>query len=206
MSRTSTAKAHVPQRKRGHLRVAAILDAGAAMFAEKGYAAVTMTEIAARSGTAFGSLYRFFPSKEALAIALLQHYAQSAIEGLAALEERASQRSTDDLADGLVDYMLALSSDRRSAIAVLEAWGIRSDALAQFQERQREGMARLLRTAFPRLTPARSRAMAFALLHVLKGVAVLARKERNVRRPLVAEYRGMVRSYLGAVGPKPRKR
>ena len=37
---------------------------------EKGYDAATMTEIAARSGTAIGSLYRFFPSKESLSDAL----------------------------------------------------------------------------------------------------------------------------------------
>jgi AcrR family transcriptional regulator len=41
------------------------------LFAEKGYDAVTMTEVAARAGAPIGSLYQFFPSKETLADALL---------------------------------------------------------------------------------------------------------------------------------------
>ena len=54
-----------PKRQRGKQRVAALIDAGAELFAEKGYEATTMTEIASRAGAAIGSLYQFFPSKEA---------------------------------------------------------------------------------------------------------------------------------------------
>src|SRR5580692_9497131 len=81
------------------LRVAAILEAGAEAFREKGYDAVTMTEIAVRSGTTFGSLYRFFPSKEALANALLARYAQSALDRLAELAEQAPTMTPNALAD-----------------------------------------------------------------------------------------------------------
>ena len=88
MSMPPSADARAPQRHRGRLRVAAILEAGAEAFREKGYDAVTMTEIAARSGTTFGSLYRFFPSKEALANALLAQYAERALDRLAELSER----------------------------------------------------------------------------------------------------------------------
>jgi AcrR family transcriptional regulator len=56
-----------PQRSNGKLRVAAILEAAAAVIAEKGYEGATMAEIAARSGTKIGSLYRFFPNKESVA-------------------------------------------------------------------------------------------------------------------------------------------
>ena len=54
MSTPPSADARAPQRQRGRLRVAAILEAGAEAFREKGYDAVTMTEIAARSGATFG--------------------------------------------------------------------------------------------------------------------------------------------------------
>ena len=67
-------EAKEPKRERGKLRVAALLDAGAALFVEKGYDATTMTEIASRAGAAIGSLYQFFPSKEALAEALVARY------------------------------------------------------------------------------------------------------------------------------------
>ena len=67
-----------PKRERGKQRVAALIDAGAELFAEKGYEATTMTEIATRAGAAIGSLYQFFPSKEALAEALFNRFAERA--------------------------------------------------------------------------------------------------------------------------------
>ena len=66
-SSKKTRAVQLPQRSNGKLRVAAILEAAAAVIAEKGYEGATMAEIAARSGTKIGSLYRFFPNKESLA-------------------------------------------------------------------------------------------------------------------------------------------
>ena len=40
------------------------------MFAEKGFAAARMEDIAARAGTAKGTIYLYFPSKEAVFQAL----------------------------------------------------------------------------------------------------------------------------------------
>jgi AcrR family transcriptional regulator len=60
-----------PQRSNGKLRVAAILEAAAAVIADDGYEGATMAEIAARSGTKIGSLYRFFPNKQSLADTLV---------------------------------------------------------------------------------------------------------------------------------------
>ena len=76
MSTATYPSAREPKRERGKQRVAALLDASAALFAEKGYGGATMTEIAARAGAAIGSLYQFFPSKEALAEALFDRFAE----------------------------------------------------------------------------------------------------------------------------------
>ena len=76
-----------PKRERGKQRVAALIDACAELFAEKGYEATTMTEIAQRAGAAIGSLYQFFPSKEALAEALFNRYAERAAASFARVEE-----------------------------------------------------------------------------------------------------------------------
>ena len=50
-----------PQRRPGRLRVAALLEAGAAVIAERGYEAATMAEVAARAGAPIGSLYQILP-------------------------------------------------------------------------------------------------------------------------------------------------
>ena len=65
-----------PQRARGKLRVASLMEAAAAVIAEKGFEAATMAEIAIRAGAQIGSLYRFFPNKEVLADALIQRYGE----------------------------------------------------------------------------------------------------------------------------------
>jgi AcrR family transcriptional regulator len=55
-----------PKQKRGKDRVEKILDAAANIFDEVGYDAATTHQIAAKAGTAIGSLYQFFPDKAAI--------------------------------------------------------------------------------------------------------------------------------------------
>ena len=109
-----------PKRERGKQRVAALIDAGAELFAEKGYEATTMTEIASRAGAAIGSLYQFFPSKEALAEALFNRFAERAAAAFAQVEARAPGCSARELADLFIDYKLRQGSDRDAAIALIE--------------------------------------------------------------------------------------
>ena len=63
--------------EKGRERVAGLMAAAAALFVEKGFDATTMTEIAARAGAAIGTLYLFFPTKEAMAQAILAENAES---------------------------------------------------------------------------------------------------------------------------------
>jgi AcrR family transcriptional regulator len=55
-----------PKQQRSKERVEKILDAAAAVFDEVGYEAATTHAIAAKAGTAIGSLYQFFPDKAAI--------------------------------------------------------------------------------------------------------------------------------------------
>jgi AcrR family transcriptional regulator len=63
---------------RGLLRAEEILRAAGALFAEAGYDKTTTSMIAARAGVSPGSLYQFFPNKEAIA----QAYAAQAVADL----------------------------------------------------------------------------------------------------------------------------
>src|ERR1700742_4165732 len=117
MSNDIETLAKEPKRERGKQRVAALMDAGAELFAEKGYEATTMTEIASRAGAAIGSLYQFFPSKEVLAQALFNRFAKRAMASFAKVEAGAPGSSAQDLADLLIDHKLAQGTDRDAAIA-----------------------------------------------------------------------------------------
>jgi len=55
-----------PSQKRGKDRVEKILEAAAYIFDEVGYEAATTHQIAAKAGTAIGSLYQFFPDKASI--------------------------------------------------------------------------------------------------------------------------------------------
>jgi len=74
-----------PQQERGQRRVDQILDAAEAAFAELGVGDSTMQVIADRAGSSIGSLYHFFPNKEAIVEALGARYA----DAIRATNERA---------------------------------------------------------------------------------------------------------------------
>ena len=70
-----------PQQLRGQRRIEQILDAADALFVEIGFEAATTNAIAARAETSIGSLYQFFPNKDAIVQALAVRYT-SAFEQL----------------------------------------------------------------------------------------------------------------------------
>ncbi len=188
-----------PQRQRGRDRVAALLQAGAAVFAEKGYEAATMTEVAARAGASIGSLYQFFPSKEALADALLAGYGEQVLAGLQAVEAQAARLAVPDLADALIDLLVGLKQERVAALALIEA---RRDAVATAQplrlrDALRAGVARILALRAPGLPPERATAMAIIVLLQMKAAAALGTEPGlTVRAAALAELRRMTRLYL----------
>ncbi|MDZ8029248.1 MAG: TetR/AcrR family transcriptional regulator [Nostoc sp. DedQUE11] len=66
----------LPQQARSRQRVDRILDVAAQLFEEVGYEAVSTDLIVKRANISIGSLYRFFPDKEAILHALSERYAQ----------------------------------------------------------------------------------------------------------------------------------
>jgi len=189
-SQKSTAEARAPKRERGKLRVAALLDAGAAVFVEKGYDAATMTEIAARAGAAIGSLYQFFPSKEALADALLARYCERLVGGLRDIAERAPALGASGVADALVDLMLDLRAERAIGLALVDTMVDAPDRRAMLRGALRGGLADIVRAADPSLPAARAAAMAPMIQQILKAVPALAEEAAE------AEARAAIRLYI----------
>ncbi len=186
-----------PKRRRGRDRVEAILDAATGLFAEKPYDAVTMTEVAARSNTAIGSLYRFFPTKEVLADALLERHGTLLSDALAAIAGEASRRPPEEVAAALVDFMLNRSRERVAALGIAEA---RPEVVAQrraIRSAVRDGVAAVL-AALTGLSPSKLRAEASLLQHVLKTERALIHDSRTAaeRAALDRESRRLVRLYL----------
>ncbi|MBK6847886.1 MAG: TetR/AcrR family transcriptional regulator [Proteobacteria bacterium] len=65
-----------PVQRRSLATVDQVLTAAAQVFETFGYAAGTTNRIAERAGVSVGTLYQYFPSKEAVAVALLERHIQ----------------------------------------------------------------------------------------------------------------------------------
>ncbi|MCY3811062.1 MAG: TetR/AcrR family transcriptional regulator [Gammaproteobacteria bacterium] len=71
-----------PKQSRAKATVTAILDAAARILTESGYAAASTNRIAERAGVSIGSLYEYFPGKEAIFAELRRREGQTYYAGL----------------------------------------------------------------------------------------------------------------------------
>jgi len=89
-----------PRQERARATVEAIVAAAAEVIAQEGYAAMTTNTVAARAGVSIGSLYQYFPNKQALLVSLLE-------EHLARVHP-VVERSLEELADPGVPFVEAM--------------------------------------------------------------------------------------------------
>jgi AcrR family transcriptional regulator len=176
-SDTETHGARAPKRARGKQRVTALVHAATSVFAEKGYEAATMTEIAARAGAPIGSLYQFFPAKEALADTLVQNYVAMLAADLAALEERARGIDAKTLVEGLFGLLRAHPHERAATLPIAEARMDERTRRITFRHMLRKRIAAILRVRDPALQIDAARDMAVVLLQLMKAASSLGDEE-----------------------------
>jgi AcrR family transcriptional regulator len=98
-----------PRRRqaRGHKRIELVLDVAAQVFAEVGFEAATTNAIAARAGMSPGSLYQFFPNKDAIAEALADRFVARLRDTQAIFGPEIGYLPLDELIDHVVDPLVA---------------------------------------------------------------------------------------------------
>jgi AcrR family transcriptional regulator len=99
-----------PRQARSRLTLAAILSAAAQVFERRGYAGGTTDAIAERAGVSVGSLYQYFPNKDAILVALMERHVQEGTALLSGLvqEVRGQPLPIDALLHRFVDAMIEL--------------------------------------------------------------------------------------------------
>jgi len=137
-ARTHPRKA--PRQARSRLTVEALLDAAAQVFERHGYAAGTTNRIAERAGVSIGSLYQYYPNKDAILVALVEQHLD---EGAAAAGPVLAALAADvpPIEDGmrrLVEAMVALHRDRPALHRVLFEEAPRPPALRRRLEELEE--------------------------------------------------------------------
>lgn len=195
---TPAPTAKEPKRKRGIARVAKLLDAGAAVFAEQGYRAATMTEIAARAEAPIGSLYQFFPNKDVLADALVARYAEHVEAALDRIRAQVADLDGSQLADRLLDVLVAHAAERSLALSLLDArWeqpGVRPGVL---RESLRKRITEILTLWRPQLPEEQAEVMSVVLFQAMKSLVQLHEEKRYPgKAEAIAHWRGWVQRYL----------
>ncbi len=152
-----------------------------------------MAEIAARANAPIGSLYRFFPSKEALADALIARYSELIDAAFEKIDTR-PESSTAAFADALLATMTEARGETQAAVvALLDARPDGSVRRGEFLSAFLRHIVRVLKLRDPRLSNEQAEDMSVVLLQNLKMMKSLS-AERDAGA--IAELRAMVRLYL----------
>ncbi|TCO64895.1 TetR/AcrR family transcriptional regulator [Actinocrispum wychmicini] len=106
---------------KGERRRQALVEAAAALFAERGFDAIRHRAVAERAGLPLASTTYYFDSLDELVTAAVAHYAQFELDrGRAQLEELATRhRGVDTLVELVLDQLLGALPESGDAEAVL---------------------------------------------------------------------------------------
>jgi AcrR family transcriptional regulator len=192
----------MPVQARGHRTVARILDAAAALFVEVGYDATTTTEIAKRAAVSIGSLYQFFPDKEAVLEALAVRHIDGVGEILAASQRLGEEASLEDIVALVVERIVAYAREQPFFGVLLVGAG--SPPVAHGAERLRRELARRVELiiAYKPISPRRRRVVAAVCVDLLAALLPRTLDDSNrSRAAMLRELKLALGAYLAAVTP-----
>jgi AcrR family transcriptional regulator len=192
----------VPIQDRSRRRLNSVLEAADELLAEEGARSFTTTRIARAAGIPVGSVYRYFPDKEAIVDALALSYwsdFEDLVAGVAEADERAP------LADpgGLVLDTLAAGFRARPGFLALWYGGLRSERVRDLTRPTREAIARSIERILAIHWPAASTAdrTRAARMVVITGDGLLREAFRinpNGDPGLLEESKIMLDAYITA--------
>ncbi len=96
-----------PVQARSETTVLAIYEASIQVLLSVGYRKLTTTRVAERAGVSVGTLYQYFPNRQALIRAVLERYLAEMSASIQTDCRSLKGRSLDEIATGMVDAMIA---------------------------------------------------------------------------------------------------
>ena len=160
-----------PQQSRSAVTVEAIRTATIQVLLADGAARLTTTRVAARAGVSVGTIYQYYPHKQALLFAVLEQKLQMVERAMMAAADRLAGRELRTIAHGLADAWLdAKTADIDASRAI---YGVAAEfdigtLMRTGAQRLQQEFARLLATA-PDARFADVDAAAFMLTALLGG-------------------------------------
>jgi AcrR family transcriptional regulator len=193
----------VPRQERGRVRVEKILDAAADVIASTGVEAATTNAIAAKAHTSVGSLYQFFPNKEAIVEALAARY-NAELRRINDEAMTADDASTPipEVVERVVSALLAFHDTNPAYRHVYQAThcpdGAPSDKEAELHKSVVARVEEVLMARAPKMDSHVKHVhatIAVLSVHALLGFAMTA--SPTMRVSIVEELKSMIVKYLG---------
>lgn len=192
-----------PRRRqaRGERRIAQLLQAAAQVFCKEGYTASSTSAIAREAGVSPGTLYQFFPNKEAIAVELstqLIHEMDTAHGRVFRADD--ARLPLDRLIDTVTDPFVEFCTANRAVLALLkspDAPGRVADDHQVLHTALVERVTDLLAVRKPSLSVAERALIAqMSIAMFTTGLDLVVQHEGEEREAYVREMKGMLYRYL----------
>lgn len=192
-----------PQQARSQERVKQILDVAEQLFVETGYDSTTTRAIASQAGVSVGSLYQFFPDKEAILKALAIQYMEAQYQRFLNLHTpAAAQLSLRSYVDNMIDVFDQFYTDYPGSQAIFEqllntiTWS-KIEKIDDFEYQVIDELARFFQTRKPSLPMTKCEQMAMIITKTTTELLWLSLSgDQTLRQDLVAETKLLTWSYL----------
>ncbi|WP_280136448.1 TetR/AcrR family transcriptional regulator [Rhizobium sp. Leaf384] len=109
----------LPVQSRAEATVSAIYEATLQVLSGAELARLTTSKVAERAGVSVGTLYQYFPNKEALLYAVLMRHFEDMAIALERIETSGSGRSLREVADGIADAYVSVKASRPDVTSAL---------------------------------------------------------------------------------------
>jgi AcrR family transcriptional regulator len=194
----------IPQQARGLRRIDKLLDAAAKLFAKVGYEETSTNAIAREARTSIGSLYQFFPNKEAILDALAARYLKElrAVQD-AMMGEDAVQLSLPELYDRIIQSIAGFHASHPGFQPLFYGSTTSKRLAAAADQLKQECIGRvdgLMAVRNPEIDPTRRRLLATMNVEVIKTLLPLAQSsEPTTRARLLAETKTLLLAHIREV-------
>lgn len=192
-----------PRRRqaRGEARIAQLLTAAADVFRTQGYTAASTNAIAREAGVSPGTLYQFFPNKEAIAVELgdrLLHRWQETYGE--AVTQSHTELALDRLLDTVLDPLIAFNTENPAFRVLMhggEVPGRTTEKHDVVHDAMLTRVEALLAGYLPELPAARVQRVGVMAFQLLKaGIDLIMAHEGKEREAYVRELKTVMYRYL----------
>jgi AcrR family transcriptional regulator len=191
-----------PLQARSRATVDAIIQAGARILGDHGWAGFTTNRVAEKAGVSVGSLYQYFPDKLALIEAVRRHHFDDVLRVIRKAMDR--QRPVEEFAEALIDGMIDVHLEHPALHRVMldEVPGHARSQLAHDAFRT-EYLGRYAEAIAPYRRIGKRQRVAEILSSAVEGVIHNAARTGQLKAPeLKRELVNLICAYLSQSGRK----